>query len=223
MGSKRISDRDSLFRQTIHPITFRGKAFAPEKFLKLYDRDDGSLLASLTWERYVPTAKLVHDYGCRLASRMNERLPGKSKDRRKYIYCGAYQTKGGAIRALPDADGLDDVLSADVVHHIEYGELAHTDLRIVLKSNPSFNVEGTKTAILDRLWTGCCGPLRHKCECDADVIDHPSTGLDTPPGGIYFDTRSFLSRVLCVLRFHVYSWIWRHFYRPRNSSTQTST
>jgi hypothetical protein len=150
----RIPDDDSLFRHTIHPLAFRGIRFAQEKLIRLYEQDDGSILAFLAWEMYVPTTELIHGYGCRLAFHMNEKdkAAGKFKEKNRRVYCGAYELKGRAIRALATSDGLNEILSADVVHHVEEGEIAHTDLRIVLKPGGVPNIEDTKTAILDRLW-----------------------------------------------------------------------
>ena len=44
MTSGHIPDGESLFRQSIYPVTFRGNRYAPEKLLKLYDQGDGRLL-----------------------------------------------------------------------------------------------------------------------------------------------------------------------------------
>src|SRR5256885_5141648 len=130
-----ISDGDSLFRQAVYPVSFKGPAFAWGKCLHLNNGNDGSILTSLTWERYVPSQELIHGYGCRLAFRRNEkkRAEGKLKDKNRQLYCGAYQLKGKDIRDLKATDELDEILSADVVHHIEEGELAHANLRITLK------------------------------------------------------------------------------------------
>jgi hypothetical protein len=209
-----IPDGDSLFRHSIDPLSFKRGRFAQEKWVKLYDQADG-FLASLTWERYVPTRELLHGYGCRLAFRMNEkdRTGGKFKDKNRRVYCGAYQVKGRAIRALAAADGLDEILSADVVHHVEDGEIAHTDLKIVLRPDVGLNVEGTKTAILDRLWNACSGPLKHTCDCDKDIAVHPSSSLITPPGGEYSDDRSYSLRLWYVIRFRICNWLWRNFFQ----------
>lgn len=217
MRCRRIPDGDSLFRQSIYPLSFRGRVFAWEKWLRLSDQTDGSLLASLTWERYVPTTELVHGYGCRVASRMNEkkRAAGTFKDKSRHVYCGAYQLKGKAIRALAAADGLGEILSADVVHHVEEGEIAHTDLRIVLRPGGGSNVEGTKTAVLDRLWNACSGPLKHICDDDKDIVAHPSSSLITPPAGPYSDDRSYSLRLWCIIRFHICNWLWRAFLHSR--------
>jgi hypothetical protein len=212
MSCRDIADGDSLFRQSVHPVSFRGgKAFAWAKCLMLYDEPDASLLASLTWDRYVPTTEAVHGYGCRLAFRMNEkkRIAGKLTDKNRNVYCGAYQLKGKAIRALATVEGLNEVLSADVVHHVQEGEIAHADLIIVLKPGGVADIEGTKTAILDRLWNACSGPMRHICDCDNNILEHPSLDLAIPPAGAYSDTRSSLLRCLCIIRFHICSWLWR--------------
>jgi hypothetical protein len=210
--SGHIPDGDSLFRQSVYPLTFRGPRYAHDKLLKLdYDEGSGLLLGSLTWERYVPTTELVHRYGCRLASHMNEknRAAGKFKEKNRRVYCGAYELKGKAIRALAMSGELNEILSADVVHHVEEGEIAHTDLRIVLKPG-SANVEGTKTAIVDRLWKDCSGPLRHICDCDRGLAEHPSLSLIIAPAGDYSDTRSYWLRIWYIVRFQIYNWMWRN-------------
>ncbi len=218
MRYRRIPDSDSLFRHCIHPLSFKnqGKRFASEKLLHLQDGQEqgkGTLLGSLAWEWYVPTTKHVHAYGCRVASYMNKNLrSGSHKKRQKRqkrrIYCGAYRLNGSAVRALATTDGLNEISSADVVHHIENEEIAHTDLRISL--NPGIlDVEGTKTVIVDRLWNTCSGPLKHIADCDRDVNPHPSSDLSTPPAGPYSDTRSYLHRLWSLIRFRIYSLVWR--------------
>jgi hypothetical protein len=205
----RIGDNDSLFRHLIFPLAFRGRAFQWNKGMKLFDESDGTILASLAWERYLPTTALIHSYGCRLASRMteSERKKGKNREKDRRIYCGAYQFKANLVRALSATEGLDEVVSADVIQHFEDGELAHTDLRFVLRSNLEFDLEGTKTAILDRLWNTCFGPLVHRCVCDIDVSPHPNEDLPNSPSGPYRDSRSFVGRLWCILRFHISSWL----------------
>lgn len=200
MDSGPIGEHDSLFRHLVFPLAFRGREFQWEKGMKLWDEPDGTVLASLAWERFVPTIVEIHGYGCRLATRLTERVREKKKEKYRdkkdrRIYCGAYQFKAGRIRALARIDGLEDVLSADVIQHIEDGEIAHTDLRITLSKEPKFDIEGTKTAILDRLWHTCRGPLIHKCDCDDDILDHPSSALPTPPSGPYEDIRSSSERI----------------------------
>lgn len=175
-----------------------------------HDQKNGTLLGSLAWERYVPTTKHVHAYGCRVAFSMNEKLRAEGKVERRRIYCGAYRLNGSAVRALATSDALDDISSADVVHHIEKGEIAHTDLKISLKPG-GLNVEGTKTAIVDRLWNRCFGPLKHIADCDRDIEPHPSSDLSTPPAGPCSDTRSGLYRIWSLIRFRIYSWVWRSF------------
>ena len=131
---------------------------------------------------------------------------GKQFARR--VYCGAFQFRAEAIRALAHTEGLNDILSADVIHHIENGELAHSDLRIVLKPG-QIDTEGTKTGIVDRLWNVGSGPLLHRCDCDTDIDPHPSANLDAAPAGPYVDTRRRYSVLLCLIRFHIVNWLWQ--------------
>jgi hypothetical protein len=201
MKPSRVPNGNSLFRHSIHPASFRGRAFATDKLWNLNIQSDGSLLGSLVWERYAPTQRDVHEHGCRLALKRNDakRQAGTYKEKSRQVYCGAYRLEAKAIRALP-SDQLAGVKSADVIHHIENGEIAHTDLRILLVQG-HFDIEGTKTAILDRLWYVCTGPLKHICTEDKDVAPHPNSNLTTPPSGSYTDTRSWFSRVLYRVKF----------------------
>jgi hypothetical protein len=206
-----IPDGDNLFRQSVFPVSFKGKdIFEWAKCLNIRSDEDGSLSASLTWERYVPTIQFVHGYGCRLALRRNEKKQagGKFKEKDRHIYCGSYQLKAKAVRELEATEGLAEVLSADVVHEVEEGEIAHANMRIVLKPGVGLNVEGTKTAIVDRLWNTCSGPLRHTCDCDKEIGGHPSSKLETPPAGAYFDDRSYPFRLWHIIRFFICRWLW---------------
>jgi hypothetical protein len=206
-----IGEHDSVFRHVVFPLAFRKQAFQWEIGMSLWDAPDRTVLTSVTWQRFVPTVAEIHGFGCRLASRLTEDKRKKEKYREKKdrrIYCGAYQFTANRIRSLARADGLDDLLSADVIHHIEDREIAHTDLKFTLIEEPRFDIEGTKTAILDRLWHACSGPLIHKCDYDDDILDHPSSALPTPPSGPYKDMRSFPQRIWYLLRFKLLYWLW---------------
>jgi len=216
MRYRRIPDGDNLFRHSVYPVSFKGPRFQSAKLWRLID-DQMSVVTSVAWQRYVPTARHVHEYGCRLALARNERKrsEGKYQDSSRQIYCGAYQLSARAVRALAETDGLGEIASANVVHRIEEnGEIAHAELKVTLKSTGS-DVEGTKTAIIDRLWNACAGPMAHVCECDVDVAPHPSGHLTTPPSGQYLDTRSYLSCLWFLIGFHIRSWYWRTFHRQR--------
>ena len=210
MTSRRISDDNNLFRHSVYPTSFQGKTFAREKLLKLYDEVNGAerlIVASVAWERYLPTTKYIHLYGCRLASKRNDkaRRENKFKEKSRQIYCGAYQIEARAVRAI--VDELPEILRADVVHQIEDGEIAHTALQFYLISE-EFDVEATKTAIIDRLWNASYGPLRHVCECDKDLTAHPSSTLTVAPHGEYSDKRSYASHLASLIRFLVLNWLW---------------
>lgn len=208
----RIPDGDNLFRASVRPVSFKGKAFAAQKVIRLEPRPGGRLIGSLAWEKYAPATDHIHGYGCRLAFRMNETLKaeGKFNDKSRRVYCGAFRLKAGAIRSLPSLAGLEEISFANVVHLVERGEIAHTELEIVLK--PGANVQASATAIIDRLWNACSGPLKHICDGDNDVMPHPSASLPVAPCGPYSDDRSRITRLWHLVRFRAYSWCWRAFH-----------
>ena len=180
-----VPDDNNLFRHSVHPTSFKGNNFAPEKHLKLNDvnGDERLIEASVAWQRYLPTTEHVHLYGCKLAFKRNEkaRNNGKFKEKSRQVYCGAYQIKAHAVRSI--INELPEILNADVLHQIEDGEIAHIALLFRLEVG-DFDVEAIKTAIIDRLCNASCGPLRHVCDCDRDLADHPSSKLpDAPMGG----------------------------------------
>ena len=223
MRYRHISDGDNLFRHSVYPVSFKGGRFQSGKLWRLVDKDERTVVTSVAWQRYVPTARHIHEYGCRLALGRNQRaqLDGKYRESGRQIYCGAYQLSAQAVRALVGTHGLEEIESADVVHRIENGEIAHADLTVTLQSTGR-DVEGTKTAIIVRLWTGCRGPIVHVCDGDADVTEHPSQHLTPPPSGLYVDTRSYVSRLLFLISFHIRLWCWRTFDRAERARRRTA-
>jgi hypothetical protein len=205
MKRTRVPDRDNLFRHAVHPVTFKSKRFAAEKFIHLVEQKDGSLLASLAWERFLPRSIDVHKYGCRLASSRNA-IP---TSRKRSVYCGAYHLKARTIRALPSEQDLREVTSIEIEHKVEHGEIAHIDLRFVIRGQEDLNIEGSKTAIIAGLWNICSGPMQHVCEGDQDIDPHPSSLLMVPFRGPYNDDRSALKRWYCRIMCHVYRWLLR--------------
>lgn len=209
-----IPDGDNLYRQSVFPPSFRGRrTFRPEKLWRLLDKGNNAIVTSIAWERYVPTVNYVHAYGCRLGLKRNEKNLAETKGKDRQVYCGAYQLKARVVRELGGTVGLDEILSADIIHHIENDEIAHANLIVFL--NPGISdVEGTKTAIIDRLWNATSGPLIHICDCDQDIAaSHPSTLLLPGPAGAYHDTRSYFSRLWYRIRFVTHDWFWRKFCR----------
>lgn len=212
----RIRDGDYLYRPLIFPLSFsRAETFIPSKLFHLAgDPESGAILGSLVWERFAPTPEYIHAYGCRLAEKMNKKQKTKGKDRQKdrRVYCGAYGLRARSVRSLAGAEGLGEVVSADVTHLVEDGEIAHAELRIMLDAG-TVNVEGTKTAILDRLVNASVGPLRHVCECDSDLAEHPSENLSIGQSGEYVNRRSYVNRLWRIVRFHLCVWFLRASYR----------
>jgi hypothetical protein len=215
MSWGRIANDDRLFRLCTFPIAFKtGKKkciFEPKKVMYIEPQDDGSLAASLAWQRFVPTADLVHQYGCRLSRGINKKKKdeGKYSDAKRNVYCGSYQLRASDVRDLPS--NVQGVVFADVYHQIENDEFAHAHLRILLEAN--WDSEGTKTAILVWLWGACYGPLAHICDCDKHLNPHPHVDLGPGPRGPYHDTRSRFERWRAVLRFRVCNWLWQKFFR----------
>lgn len=202
MNGRKIPKRDDVFRHVLFPVSFRSKRFAHDKMIK-FEQRDGLLKASLAWERYLPTTPHLHAYGCRLARDRNELGSGQ----RRSVYCGAYRFVAGAIRQLPTEPLMDDVIAVEVNHQIENGQLAHIDLQFRIRHGA--DIEASKTAIIDRLWAICSGPLRHVCECDTDLNPHPSSVLTDPPSGPSINNRSFLRKCWCMIVFYVGSWVYR--------------
>jgi hypothetical protein len=211
MNFGRISDEAGLFRHCIYPNAFRGKTFLPEKLWYLVKKDDGALYGSLAWDRYLPRIMDVHAYGCSLSGVMNAKKVkiGKTKPKDRLFYCGAYHIRGYSVRALANTPGLNQVISADVFHLIEEGEIAHVALKISTIADDA-NDEGTKTVIVDRLWNSCTGPLKHVCTYDRDVAPHPSAELPDAPHGLFTDNKGRCRRFFWVLRCQVLTWLWRN-------------
>ncbi len=205
-----IADSDSLFRHAVAPVSFNKRRFNRSMFFHLQVRDGNSIHGSLAWERYVPSARHVHAYGCRLAASRNasSRAEGTFQETRRQIYCGVYEVTAAAVRALGNHDGLRAILSVDVIHYVEAGEIAHADLRIVFGPEEQ-NPAAMKTAIVDRLWNACTGPLTHICDVDRDITPHPRELLESAPAGLYIDARNLWSRIWHFGRFHVCYLLWR--------------
>lgn len=207
----RVKDGDNVFRLVIHPIAFRSKAFAVAKMIHLVWLDQETIVTSLAWEIFLPTAEMLHRYGCDHASSLNQKtLQDRGELRAKDIrvYCGSYQLRTNLVRGLAAMDGLDGVASADVVHLVEDGKIAHVNLEIKIDPEWSGDLEGTKTAIIDRLWNACRGPLRHVCRTDAQETLHPSAALEIPPSGEYTDTRTSMHRWCSIVRCHLLEFVW---------------
>jgi hypothetical protein len=216
MEATRIPDGDSLFRHCIHPFSFKGTRrdrFAHNKLLHLEDEGDGGLRASLAWQRYVPTVAMVHSSGCRLARGMNNDMlqAGTFDTEKRRIYCGSCELTARSVRSMAGAPGLERVQSADVVHHIEHGEIAHADLVFRLLPGDELDLPGTMTAIVDRVWHAHSGPLRHICESESEMADHPSAKLDDAPLGPYIDARPGPVRLWSLIRYYVAYWLWTNF------------
>ena len=205
-----IPNGDNVFRHSIFPNGFPKNRFSHRGIIKFFDRPDGSILGSVTWQRFFPTTEHVHEYGCRLAAKQNRGLVkrGEYNEKRRRVYCGAYQFTAQSVRALATIPELNEIAYAEVIHHPEDGEIAHTDLRVIFKETPA-NVATTKTAIIDRLWAASCGPLAHVCDCDTDVIEHPNRSLIDPPGGAYVDHRGSYLRLWRIVRLKLCEFFYR--------------
>lgn len=213
MKTRVIPSRASVFRHSVHPVSFRGgKTFDPRNLLNICDLPDGSLETSMAWDRYLPSVKDVHSYGCRLAHQRNQakQTAGKYNEKYRQIYCGAYETEVLSIRRLVGNENLDEIASADVVHQPEDGEIAHVRVIIRVRDDGDLDRENTKTAIIHRIWHAFRGPLIHVCPCDAEIPNHPSSTLATGPAGPYVDRRSRLVQLWSLFRFHCGVWIRQH-------------
>ena len=202
-----IPPGDNLFRGAHYPLAFRKTVFRRAKFIKLYwDATNPTLIeASFVWDRYAPTEGLVHAYGCRVSYRRNHRKPDK-----RDIYCGVYHLKVSHVRGLAATAGLPEVATADVVHQIEDNEIAHVgcDIRLGAAADEE-GIEGIKTVIVDRLWSGCRGPLTHTCQMDRDLDPHPNNNLEVASLGPYLDDRTVIQRAWCLARYWLLMFVWK--------------
>jgi hypothetical protein len=203
-----VQTGDWLFRPAVFPLFNKKKDFDSHLFWNL--QDDGQMIeGSLVWERLAPLPGYVHAYGCRLARRFNdaEKRKGNLKNAHR-MYCGCYQLNVDAVRALPGTPNLLEIATADVVHKIEdSGELAHAAVVIRLKAAQG-NLEGVKTAIMDRLWRAARGPLAHVCQEDEAAREHLAQLLPAGPNGPFVDARSGLRRGVCYMRFQLDRLVW---------------
>jgi hypothetical protein len=213
MISWRIQDEHSVFRASVFPIVFRssGTVYDSSKLFYLgTDPQSGAIICSVAWEGFAPTLSHVHSFGCRLAAKRNEKLAkeGKLKPKNRRVYCGSYGIRVAAVRSLIGMHGLPEVVSADVLHHVEDSEIAHANLTILLANNTE-DIEGTKTAIVDRLLHASRGPLLHVCGCDADIDKHPSADLTPGIGGQCRYGISLLSTFRRLARYWCFLCLWR--------------
>ena len=201
MESNFISDCDSLFRHTIFPIMFRNNGhFAAEKVIR-FSQEDGSILASVAWDRYLPNTRQVQrsGFGCRLAVRMNERSQGR-KSAIKLGLCGFISCQPACFGYV--AHNRDEI-TVEAEHERETDVISTTKYR--LNPFPRPNVESTKTAVIDRMWNGFSGPSNHKCDCDRDIQPHPNSELIPGPRGPYSRLRSRFRRYCCLVKFQLAS------------------
>jgi hypothetical protein len=208
-----VPDGESVWRSAVFPVAFKKKKqLSPKTFLKLWPASEGPFVLemSLVRGKYAPTLPMVHAFGCRLAASQNQLLIGKEKAADR-IYCGAYQLTVGDIHNLRGMANLSEVTKVEVLHVIEDGEFAHSNLRIEVDTKGDEEaVEPIKTEIVDRLWQRLAGPAKHVCKCDEEVDPQPSDWLQDSPRGRYVDTRSkprVVFEILSYFLFH-YPRLW---------------
>lgn len=215
---KHVPVSDNVFRQCVFPVSFKGsrsKVFSYEKLFQ-FTLENNRLVTSVAWERYAPTERYVHDYGCRLAYKRNARSrdirndsssPGKKG--KKSVYLGSYQLKLKNIYELMLDPLLQEVVGSQIVHAIEDGEIAHANFEFFVDDNTQFDLEGTKTAIVDLVWRAAQGPLPHVCEHDRGKTLPDHEDLPVPESGSYRDNRTWLVRIWYLWRFYLLKLIWK--------------
>src|SRR5438046_1695946 len=102
MWCGRIRNRDYVYRHCVFPLAFRkNKYFDERNLFRLYDgATPGVIETSFVWERLAPRPELVHAYGCRRASKLNQKLreEGRFKEDRRRVYCGSYALRTRSVR-----------------------------------------------------------------------------------------------------------------------------
>jgi hypothetical protein len=136
-----------VLRFSRYPVASKGKRFAAEKLFKLLEQPNNLLLGSFGLGKICANPRNVAAYGCRLAQGISnkKRAEGTLAEKSRQVHCGVYELRCESVRALATTEGLEEVSSADVVHHPEHGELAHAALRITLSPERFVNIEDTKT------------------------------------------------------------------------------
>jgi hypothetical protein len=186
-----VPDGEYVWRSAVYPAAFKKQRLSTKAFFKLYaDTSPFVLEMSLVREKYAPTLGMVHGFGCRLAASQNRNLTKRGKDTDR-IYCGAYQLTVENIRQLTGLPNLSEVKKAQVLHVVEDGEFAHSNMRIEVDTGGDEDaMELIKTLIVDRIWSKSAGPSAHICAPDRNVEVHPSTWLEPGPNGPCIDNRS---------------------------------
>jgi hypothetical protein len=183
-----IDDNQVIFRSVHHPFAFKssGKIFNYKKSWNL-KRESNRFLTSVVWRRFAPSLQMAHAYGCRTSR-------GRRSNNIQDVYCGFYAIQVGELRASRASEGVEGF---DVEHIIEVGEIAHSNVVIVMQSGlDDDDMEAAKTYALDRLDWLKCGPEVHCCECDLDIEEHPSVMLPLGKKGVYSDGRSAIQIVV---------------------------
>jgi len=213
-----VADQDYLYRHAIRPTAFRGKAFDPRK-LFYFRNDQHGFEGSAIWDTLAPNLDLVHAYGCRLAAQRNSSTVAKPKDLQ--VYCGVYQFRASDFRDLKGLPGLEEVADAEVTHRIETGEISHVALKIIVAADWD-DLEGTKTAVVDRLWQACRGPDKYICKSDEAMDPHPNSFLSDAPHSTTLASSPMILHLIKRLRFVIFLTLYRLYRKLSAAAAATS-
>lgn len=203
----RIPVGDELYRHVFAPLSIsKRKGVLVDRFWNLDSTRPDMIEGSVAWSRLLPTSALVHGYGCKRAQVRNDRLKEREKfnPQNRSVYCGVYAFSAFSVRNLPRVANCPEILSANVVYKIEEGDIAHAALAVRIVDGVA-DVEEVKTIIVDRLWRAARGPTKHVCDCDREIVDHPSDWIKDASSGDAVIDPPFLQRWIQNIRFRVES------------------
>ena len=163
-----LDGADEISRCIIYDRAFEADAHVDSHLWRFENSSpDGVYHESAVLRRLAPTEDDVHQIGCGIAQRQNERKQQPEPGPKRRYYCG-FRT--ATLISLPrQGDGY----SVEFTNLPEDGEEAHIDVALII------TVEGKSARAVRRTDAGLAlaeqfgPPAPHVCECDLNDGHHP--------------------------------------------------